>query len=175
MVQHVHTRTVTLLFVCFYFCVTAPTAAAAATTAYSIKTIKSTNEANLDKSQNEFVKLTSENLVRTNQKPCKNLSVDDYLSAKTHSHKIVNIDHLKANGTSKFTTVETNSNHLNRTPIFIDIKHDLFDVNYGLVPNIMYTGMSREKKKFEWTIDSKLDICIVIDRCKLSISEEVSM
>lgn len=103
----------------------ASTAAAAATTAYSIRTIKST-EANLDRSPNEFVKLISpENLVRTNQKPCKNLSVDDYLSAKTHSHKIVNIDHFK-------------SNHM---PISIDIKHDLFDVKYGLVPNIVYTGM----------------------------------
>lgn len=100
----------------------------AATTTYGIKNIKST-EANLDKSPNEFVKLTPEHIIRTtNQKPCKNISVDDYLSAKTHPHRIVNIDHL-------------NSNHINYTPIVIDIKHDSFDVKYGLVPNILYTGM----------------------------------
>lgn len=103
--------------------------AAAATTAYSIKNIKST-EANLDKPPNEFVKLTPENIVRmTNQKPCKNLSVDDYLLTKTHSRKIVNVDHFKPIDDSK---------HL---PISIDVRHDRFDTKYGLVRNIVYTGM----------------------------------
>lgn len=85
-----------------------------------------------------------ENLFRLNQKPCKNLSVDDYLLTKAHSHKIVNIDHLKANATFKLespTKTTTNStSHSNHVPISIDVRHDLFDAKYGLVRNVFYTG-----------------------------------
>lgn len=109
-----------------------------AATASNIKAINST-EANLDKLPNEFVKLP-ENPFRLNQKPCKNLSVDDYLSTKAHSHKIVNIDHLNSNAAHKMAT-PNNSSYSNHVPIFIDVKHDLFDTNYGLVQNVFYTGM----------------------------------
>lgn len=123
-------------YVCFFF---HPLAAAA--TASSIKAINST-EANLDKLPNEFVKLP-ENLFRSNQKPCKNLSVDEYLLAKAHTRKIVNIDHLlRANATTfKLDMPANSSSPLNYVPISIDVKHDLFDANYGLVRNVFYTGM----------------------------------
>lgn len=113
----------------------------AAATASSIKAINS-NEANIDKLPNEFVKL-SENQFRSNQKPCKNLSIDEYLLTKAHTRKIVNIDHLlKANATTlKLDMPANSSNPLNYMPISIDVKHDLFDANYGLVRNVFYTGM----------------------------------
>ncbi|XP_031632855.1 uncharacterized protein LOC116346788 isoform X2 [Contarinia nasturtii] len=107
-----------------------------AATASSTKAIYST-EANLDKLPNEFVKLP-ENQFRLNQKPCKNLSVDDYLKMKGHPYKIINIDHLEQNAT--LVTSASSSTHPNHIPsISIDVKHDLFDANYGLVRNVIYT------------------------------------
>lgn len=89
-----------------------------------------TTEANLDKLPNEFVKMP-ENPFRSNQKPCKNLSADDYLLSKTYSRNIVNIDRMKLN----------DSSHSNHLPISIDVKHEQFDTKNGLVRNIVYTGM----------------------------------
>lgn len=98
-------------------------------------------ETNLDKLPNEFVKMP-ENPFRLNQKPCKNLSVDEYLLTKANSHQIVNVDHLKSNASFKWTSSSANSsNHSNNVPISIDVKHDLFDTNYGLVRNVIYAGM----------------------------------
>lgn len=108
---------------------TATVASLPATPASSIRDRKNT-EANLDKLPNEFVKLP-DNPFRSNQKPCKNLSADEYLLSKTHSHNIVNIDRMQPN----------DSSHSNHLPISIDVKHEQFDTKYGLVRNIVYTGM----------------------------------
>lgn len=102
-----------------------------AVAASSIRANNST-EANLDK----FVKLPE---FRFNQKPCKNLSVDEYLLTKAHSRKIVNIDHLKLSNVT--TELDNVANNVHQLPISIDVKHDLFNTKYGLVRNVIYTGM----------------------------------
>lgn len=126
--NHIH-EYILFFFSCFHL----------AATAFSIKAINST-EANLDKLPNEFVKLP-ENLFRLNQKPCKNLSVDDYLLTKAHTRNIVNIDHLKPNVTLLESPTNSSDSHSEHVPISIDVKHDLFDAKYGLVRNVFYTGM----------------------------------
>ncbi|XP_055323439.1 uncharacterized protein LOC129578625 isoform X2 [Sitodiplosis mosellana] len=128
-------------------------------TASSIKVINST-EANLDKLPNEFVKLP-ENLFRLNQKPCKNLSVDEYLITKAHTRKIVNIDHLlKANATFNLDAPTNSSSHSNHVPISIDVKHDLFDATDGLVRNVFYTvhvTLSKNESITDFYVEASID------------------
>lgn len=114
---------------------------------------------NLDKLTNEFIK-QSETSFRSNHKPCKNLSVNEYLLMKTHSSKIVKVDRSLFNTTTIATTTAvaaaaatvikaetinvlspTSTGHRYHHPIRIDVTHDVFDAKFGLVKNIVYTGM----------------------------------
>lgn len=88
----------------------------------------------LDKLSNEFNKMTDESF-RLNRKPCKNISVTEYLLMKTYSPKILklelNQERIMNNGTH--STNQPN-------PINIDVTHDAFDLSNGLVRNVIYTG-----------------------------------
>lgn len=75
----------------------------------------------VDKLTNEFV----------NHKPCKNLSVNEYLLMKKHSPAIVKVE--KASSATENTKTQSSA-------VGIDVIHSAFDSNYGLVRNVIYTG-----------------------------------
>lgn len=75
----------------------------------------------VDKLTNEFV----------NHKPCKNLSVNEYLLLKKHSPEIVKLDKSSA---------AMRNNKTSPSSVSIDVIHNAFDLNYGLVRNVIYTG-----------------------------------
>lgn len=78
----------------------------------------------VDKLSNEFV----------NHKPCKSLSVNEYLLMRRHSPEIVKVE--------KSSTTMQNSKTPSSSPssLSIDVNHHTFDLDYGLVRNVIYTG-----------------------------------
>lgn len=78
----------------------------------------------VDKLANEFV----------NHKPCKNLSVNEYLLMRRHSPEIVKVE--------KSSTTMQSSKPSSSSPssVGIDVNHHTFDTGYGLVRNVIYTG-----------------------------------
>lgn len=90
----------------------------------------------LDKLSNEFVKMTDESL-RSNRKPCTNISVTEYLLMETYSPKIVKVE--LSSGTETENNGTASAKH---HPISVDVTHDAFDLRNGLVPNVIYTGES---------------------------------
>lgn len=75
----------------------------------------------VDKLTNEFV----------NHKPCKNLSVNEYLLMKKHSPEIVKVEK---------SSTATQTNESSSTSVRIDVTHSAFNLNGGLVRNVIYTG-----------------------------------
>lgn len=114
---------------------------AASTT--KLNATKATTTTVLDKSINEFGKL-SEYQFRYNHKPCKNFSVSEYLSLRSHPLNGIRGDQPPSNVTkmpilaSQIQRIDHNKQH---SPISIALEHDTFDINYGLVRNIIYTGI----------------------------------
>lgn len=91
----------------------------------------------VDKLTNEFV----------NHKPCKNLSVNEYLLMKKHSPEIVKVEKVStvAAATGPITNNETATSSSSSpasvtSSIRIDVAHNVFNLNYGLVRNVIYTG-----------------------------------
>lgn len=121
--------------------------ATAVTSTEHIPVNATTATTNLDKFTKEFIKLT-EAPFRLSHKPCKNLSVNEYLLMKTHSPKIVKVDRPPLNATEAVTAAAaaaaaaptTSTAHHYHHPISIDVTHDVFDAKFGLVKNIVYTG-----------------------------------
>lgn len=74
----------------------------------------------VDKLTNEFV----------NHKPCKNVSVSEYLSMNKQSLEIVKVNNRTSSSSSSSSMPAVN----------IDVVHNTFDLNYGLVRNVIYTG-----------------------------------
>lgn len=115
--------------------ITAAAAAAAATPETNEDTIK--HSEHIDK-------LTNENSFRVNHKPCKNLSVTEYLLMRKHSPNIVKVEpFVKRNNSARTVPSLGQQQHQQQQHpgIAIDVTHDVFDVSYGLVKNILYTGM----------------------------------
>lgn len=71
-----------------------------------------------------------------NRKPCKNLSVNEYLLMKKHSPNVVKVvrSSLSAGAVTKNHKISPPSS------VGIDVIHNGFDLNYGLVRNVIYTG-----------------------------------
>lgn len=76
----------------------------------------------VDKLTNEFV----------NHKPCKNLSVNEYLLLRRHSPEIVKVE--------QSSTTIRNSKTSSPALVSIDVNHHTFDTDNGLVRNVIYTG-----------------------------------
>lgn len=108
-----------------------------------LSTTKATTTTVLDKSINEFGKI-SEYQSRYNHKPCKNLSVSEYLSLRTHPLNGIRSDQPPPNLTKipiLASQIQRIDHNKQQSPISIAVEHDTFDINYGLVRNIIYTGI----------------------------------